>query len=85
MQTQVIEWKPNLLFGDIDLGLDHRHVSSNLRLHSDISNPYTKFGVNRSKQTQLIDPKPKVDDRPPGRLNACRLQHYNNRFSLNTG
>ena len=38
------------------------------------------FGVNRPKQTQVIERKPKVDARPPAR----RLRHYNNQFLLNT-
>jgi len=34
-----------------------------VKLPLDISYPYTKFGVNRPKQTKVIELKPKVDAR----------------------
>jgi hypothetical protein len=39
---------------------------------SDIRYPHRKFGVNRPRQTHVIERKPKVDVRSPA------LQHYNN-------
>jgi len=61
------------IFSNSDLDLDHRHLGSNPKLPLDISYPYSKFGVNRAKQTKVIKQKPKVDAQ---RLR--RLQHYNN-------
>jgi len=50
-------------------------MGSNPKLRLDVSYPYGKFGVNRPKQTDVIERKLKVDARPPARH---RLQHYNN-------
>ena len=62
------------MFSNSDLDLDHRHLGSNLKLPLDIGYQYSKFGVNKPKQTKVIERKPKVDGRTP-----CRpLQHYNN-------
>jgi len=63
------------IFRNSDLDLDHRHLGSNPKLPLDISHPYSKFCVNRPKQTKVIERKPKVDARPPAHR---RLQHYNN-------
>jgi len=61
MQNEAITWKVNFYFSNSDLGLDHRHLGSNFKLPFDISYPYSKFSVNRPKQTKLIERKPKVD------------------------
>jgi hypothetical protein len=45
----------------------------------DISYPYTKSGVNRPKQTQVIERKPKVDALPPADFGITIT-----RFSLKT-
>jgi len=63
------------IFSNSDLDLDHRHLGSNPKLRFDVSYPYTKFGVNRPKQTKVIEREPKVDARLPAR---GQLQHYNN-------
>jgi len=55
------------IFSNSDLDLDHRHMGSNPKLRRDVSYPYSKFGVNRSKQTKVIERKPKVDARTPTR------------------
>ena len=39
------------IFRNSDLDLDHKHLGSNPKLHLDVSYPYTKFGVNKPKQT----------------------------------
>jgi len=57
--------------GQSKLVIDHRHLGSNPKLPLDVSCPYSKFGVNRPKQTKVIEWKPKVDNHP------SRLQHYN--------
>jgi len=44
-------------FSNSDLDLDQRHLGSNLKLHLDLSYPYTKFGVNRPKQTKVMERK----------------------------
>jgi len=48
-------WIP--IFSNCDLDLDHRHQGSNPKLRIDVSLPYTKFGVNRPKQTKVIEQK----------------------------
>jgi len=50
-QTKVIERKLNFFFSNNDLDLDHRHLGSDPKLRIDVSYLYTKFGVNRPKQT----------------------------------
>ena len=40
-----------------DLDLDHIHLGSNPKLCLDVSYPYTKFGVNRPKQTTVFEQK----------------------------
>jgi len=49
------------IFSNSDLDLDHRHLGSNPKLSLDISYLYTKFGVNRPKQTKVIERKPQFD------------------------
>jgi len=44
-------------FSNSDLDLDHRHLGSNPKLRLDISYPYSRFGVNRPKQTKVIERK----------------------------
>jgi len=44
-------------FSNCDLDLDHRHLGSNPKLCLDVSYPYSKFGVNRPKQTKVIERK----------------------------
>ena len=44
-------------FSNGDLDLDHKHLSSNSKLLLDVSYPHTKFGVNRPKQTKVIERK----------------------------
>jgi len=39
------------IFSNSDLDLDHRHLGSNPKLRLDVSYPYSKFCVNRPKQT----------------------------------
>jgi len=50
-QTKVIEQKLSFFFSNNDIDLDHRHLGSNPTLRLDVSYPYSKFGVNRPKQT----------------------------------
>ena len=45
------------IFSNSDLDLDHRHLGSNPKLCLDGSFPYSKFGVNRPKQTKVIERK----------------------------
>jgi len=45
------------IFSDSDLELDHRHLGSNPKLRPDVSYLYSKFGVNRPKQTRVIERK----------------------------
>jgi len=45
------------IFSNSDLDLDHRHPGSNSKLRLDASYPYSKFGVNRPKQTEVIEQK----------------------------
>ena len=63
------------IFSNSDIDLDHRHLGSNHKLRLDVSYLYSKFRVNKPKQTKVIERKPKVDARPPARR---RLQNYNN-------
>jgi len=42
-------------FSNSDLDLDRRHLGSNPKLRLDVSYPYSKFGVNRLKQTKVIE------------------------------
>jgi len=39
------------IFSNNDIDLDHKHLGSNPKLRLDVSYTYTKFGVNRPKQT----------------------------------
>jgi hypothetical protein len=61
-QTPIIEQELNY-YSDLDL--DHRHLSRNPKLPLNKSYQHTKFRINRSKQTQIIEQKPKVDARLP--------------------
>jgi len=45
------------IFSYSDLDLDHIHLGSNPKLRLDVSFPYSKFGVNRPKQTKVIERK----------------------------
>jgi len=45
------------IFSNSDLDLDHIHLGSTPKLRLDVSYPYTKFGVNRPKQTKVIERK----------------------------
>jgi len=45
------------IFSNSNLDLDHRHLGSNPKLRLDVSYPYSKFGVNRPKQTKVIERK----------------------------
>jgi len=45
------------IFSNSDLDLDYRHLGSNPKLRLDVSYPYSKFGVNRPKQTKVIERK----------------------------
>jgi len=45
------------IFSNSDLDLDHRHLGSKHKLPLDVSYPYSKFGVNRPKQTKIIEQK----------------------------
>jgi len=45
------------IFSNSDLDLDHIHLGSNPKLRLDVSYPYTKFDVNRPKQTKVIEQK----------------------------
>jgi len=49
------------IFSNSDLDLDHIHLGRNPKLCLDVSYPYTKFGVNRPKQTKIIERKPQFD------------------------
>jgi len=44
-----------------DLVLNQRHIGSNPKLPLDISYPNSKSGVNRPKQTTVIERKPQFD------------------------
>ena len=55
--NQVLMWQLNFYFSNSDLDLDHRHLGSNPKLHVDVSYAYSKFGVNRQKQTKVIEQK----------------------------
>ena len=46
-----------LFVSDSDIDLDQRHLGSNPKLRLDVSYPYSKFGVNRPKQTEVIEQK----------------------------
>jgi len=45
------------IFSNSDLDLYYRHLGSSLNLRLDVSYPYSKFGVNRPKQTKVIERK----------------------------
>ena len=45
------------IFSNSDLDLDHIHLGSKPKLCLDVSNPYSKFCVNRPKQTKVIERK----------------------------
>jgi len=45
------------IFSNSDHTLDHIHLGSNPKLRLDVSYPYTKFGVNKPKQTKVIEGK----------------------------
>jgi len=45
------------IFSTNDLDLDHIHLGSNPKLGLDVSYPNSKFGVNRPKQTKVIERK----------------------------
>jgi len=74
-QTKLTLLSGNIIsiFSNSDLDLDHRHLGSNPKLRLDVIYIYSKFGVNRPKQTKVIERKPQFDaiydtpDRPPAR------------------
>jgi len=45
------------IFSNSGLDLDQRHLGSNPKLRLDVGHPYSKFGVNRPKQTKVIEQK----------------------------
>jgi len=45
------------IFSNSDIDLDHRHMGSNPKLRLDVNYPYSKFSVNRPKQTKIIEQK----------------------------
>jgi len=45
------------VFNNSDLDLDYIYLCSNPKLCLDVSYPYTKFCVNRPKQTKVIERK----------------------------
>ena len=45
------------IFSNSDLDLDRKHLGSNPKVRLDVSYPYSKFGVNRPKQTKVIERK----------------------------
>jgi len=45
------------IFSNSDLDLNHRHLGSNPKLRLDVNYPYSKLGVNRPKQTKVIERK----------------------------
>jgi len=45
------------ILSNSDLDLDHIHMGSNPMLRLGVSYPYTKFGVNKPKQTKVIERK----------------------------
>jgi len=45
------------IISNSDLELDHIHLDSNPKLRLDVRYPYTKFGVNKPKQTKVIEQK----------------------------
>ena len=49
------------IFSNSDLDLDHTQLGSSPKLRLDVSYPYNKFGVNRPKQTKVVERKPKVE------------------------
>jgi len=49
--------KLTFYFSNSDLDLDQRHLGSNPKLRLDVSYPYSKFGVNKPKQTKVIEQK----------------------------
>ena len=53
-------------------------------LCNDIRYSYSKFGINRPKQTKVIERKPKVDARPPSHPPAADFSITITRFSLKT-
>jgi len=57
-QKQTCYWaETEFHFLESDLDLNHRHLGSNPKLPLDISYPYSKFVVNRPKQTNVIEQK----------------------------
>ena len=48
-------WISIFSYSDLDLNL--KHLGSNPKLRLDVSYSYSKFGVNRSKQTKVIERK----------------------------
>jgi len=78
------------IFNNSDLDLDRRHLGSNPKLRLDVSYLYSKFGVNRPKQTKVIERKPQFDaikdtpTRPPARPAAIR-QSNNQDFCWKPG
>jgi len=45
------------IFSNSDIDLDHRHLGSNPKLRPNVIYPYSMFGVNRPKQTEVIEQK----------------------------
>ena len=53
----VAETTEFLFVSDSDIDLIQRHLGSNPKRRLDVSYPYSKFGVNRPKQTEVIEQK----------------------------
>jgi len=45
------------IFSNSNLDIDYIHLGSNPNLRLDVSFPYSKFGVNRPKQTKVVERK----------------------------
>jgi len=56
-QTKGLSRNGISFFSNSDLHHDHIHLGSNPKLCLDVSYTYSKFGVNRPKQTKVIERK----------------------------
>ena len=56
-KLKLLSYNWTSIFSNSDLDLDHIHMGSNPKLRLDVSNLYTKSGVNRPKQTKVIERK----------------------------
>jgi len=57
IKLKLLKRKLIFYFSNSEIDLDHRHLGSNPKLGLDVSFPYNKFGVNRLKQTKVIERK----------------------------